>query len=94
LLHTGDPVFPLKTRFAIRTTIMAFASQLNGEYADLIDASRTAFFGSASMVRSKSSLFDSLMPPRPSARLQLVAPQPLTAPRAITAAQFVDGLAA
>jgi hypothetical protein len=74
--------------------IMAFASQLNGVYADLIDASRTAFFGSASMVRSKSSLFDSLMPPRPSARLQLVAPQPLTAPQAITAAQFVDGLAA
>ena len=34
------------------------------------------------------------MPPRPSVRLQLVAPQPLTAPQAITAAQFVDGLAA
>jgi len=34
---------------------MAFASQLNGVFADLSDASRTAFDGSASMVLSKSS---------------------------------------
>jgi pyrroloquinoline quinone (PQQ) biosynthesis protein C len=73
---------------------MAFASQLNGVFADLSDASRTAFDGSASMVLGKSSRFDLLMALRPSAPLQVYAPQPVPAPQAITAAQFVDGLAA
>jgi pyrroloquinoline quinone (PQQ) biosynthesis protein C len=72
---------------------MANPAQLNGLYADLVDASSTAYDGSASMLLSKSSRFDLLMALQPSSSIKVYAPQPITSPQPISAALVVDGLA-
>ena len=80
---------------------MAFASQLNGVCADLINSSRAALNGSTAMVPTKLSTSHSLLAFWPSAPLLLDARRPAAAgvaPRskpaaAPPAAQYVDSLA-